>query len=73
MNEIEAIKKHLPVAVQEAIRNYQTEKLGAARMGCDEVTLDKVAAHAGAMIIARKRRWRPINEGLLSLGQLQKS
>ena len=72
MSEIEAIKQHLPVAVQDAIRNYQTEKLGAARIGCDEVTLDKVAAYAGEMITERKRRWRPINEGLLALAQIQK-
>jgi len=66
------INQLVPARVLAAIQQGKLHKIGAARIGADELTLDKIAAHLGEKLAAQNFRNRVIAEGLLALAQLDR-
>jgi len=71
MNEFEKrLLESVPKQAKECIAAYQTHELVGARTGLTDFSVEKVAQYLGGMAAARRKKWLPVADGLVSLAKL---
>ena len=60
----------VPGEAKECIAEYRTHDLVAARTGLEDFSVEKIASYLGGMAAARRKKWLPVAEGLVSLAKL---
>jgi len=61
----------VPDQTKECIAAYQTHELVGSRTGLEDFSVEKIAQYLGGMASARRKKWLPVAEGLVSLAKLR--
>lgn len=60
----------VPSQAKECIAAYQTHELVGSRTGLSDFSIEKIAQYLGGMAAARRKKWLPVAEGLVSFAKL---